>query len=70
MLRRKNKAYIVTAVDRATHTIGGFAVCAEPTLEIMQSVIDNSIRAENYYTDSFLIRSGSKLLGKSSNAEK
>jgi IS1 family transposase len=51
----KNKAYIVTAVDRLTHTIVGFAVCAERTLELLQSVIDNSIKAENYYTDSFLM---------------
>ena len=51
----KNKAYIVTAVDRATHTIVGFAVCAERTLEIFQSVIDTSIKAENYFTDSFLM---------------
>ena len=51
----KNKAYIVTAVDRVTHTIVGFAVCAERTLEILQSVIDTSIKAENYYTDSFLM---------------
>jgi len=51
----KNKAYIVTAVDRVTHTIVGFTVCAERTLEILQSVIDDSIRAENYYTDGFLM---------------
>jgi IS1 family transposase len=51
----KNKAYIVTAVDRSTHTIVGFAVCAERTLELLQSVVDNSIKAENYYTDSFLM---------------
>ena len=52
--RKKNKAYIATAVDRSTHTIVGFAVCAERTLEIMQAVIDTSITAENYFTDSFL----------------
>ncbi len=38
-----------------THTIVGFAVCAERTLEILQSVIDSSVKAENYYTDGFLM---------------
>jgi len=52
--RKKNKAYIVTTVDRLTHTIVGIAVCRERTLEILQSVIDSSIKAENYYTDGFL----------------
>ena len=68
--KEKNKAYIVTAVDRLTHTIVGFAVCRETTLEILQSVIDSSIKAENYYTDSFLMRSGLELLGKSQNAQR
>ena len=53
--KEKNKAYIVTAVDRVTHTIVGFAVCAERTLEILQSVVDTSIKAANYYTDGFLM---------------
>jgi IS1 family transposase len=53
--KEKNKAYIVTAVDRATHTIVSWAVCAERTLEILQAVIDVSIKAENYYTDGFLM---------------
>jgi IS1 family transposase len=51
----KNKAYIGTAVDRLTHTIVGFAVCQKRRLEILQSVIDSSIKAENYYTDGFLM---------------
>ncbi len=51
----KNRAYIVTAVDRFTHTIVGWAVCAERTLEILQSVIDSAPEAENYYTDGFLM---------------
>jgi IS1 family transposase len=68
--KRKNKAYIVTAVDRSTDTIVGFAVCAERTLEILQSVIDSAIKAENYYTDGFLMRSGFELLGQSPNAER
>lgn len=38
-----------------THTIVGFAVCAERTLEILQSVIDTSVKAESYFTDSFLM---------------
>jgi IS1 family transposase len=53
--REKNKAYIVTAVDRATHTIAAFAVCEERTLEIQQTVIDSAPRAANYYTDGFLM---------------
>lgn len=53
--REKNRAYIVTAVDRATHTITGWAICAERTLEILQSVIDAAPKAENYYTDGFLM---------------
>jgi len=60
----KNKAYIVTAVDRVTHTIVGFTVCAERTLEILQSVIDDSIRAENYYTDGFLMYQDLSYWGK------
>jgi IS1 family transposase len=60
----KNKAYIVTAVDRATHTIVGFAVCAERTLEILQSVVDTSIRAANYYTDGFLMYQDLSYWGK------
>jgi len=51
----KNKAYIVTAVDRKTHTIVGWAVCAERTLEILQTVIDSAPQAEDYYTDGFLM---------------
>lgn len=51
----KNKAYIVTAVDRLTHTIVGFSVCRERSLEIFQSVIDAAPKAENYFTDSFLM---------------
>lgn len=53
--REKNRAYIVTAVDRKTHTITGWAICAERTLEILQSVIDTAPKAENYYTDGFLM---------------
>ncbi|MBA2607035.1 MAG: IS1 family transposase [Acidobacteria bacterium] len=53
--REKNRAYIVTAVERTRHTIVGWAVCAERTLEILQSVIDSAPPAENYYTDGFLI---------------
>jgi insertion element IS1 protein InsB len=53
--KEKNKAYIVTAVDRQTHTIVGFAVCRERTVEILQSVIDAAPKAENYYTDGFLM---------------
>lgn len=33
----------------------GFAVCAERTLEILQTVIDSAIKAEEYYTDGFLM---------------
>jgi IS1 family transposase len=51
----KNRAYIVTAVDRQTHTIVGWTVCRERTLEILQSVIDGAPAAENYYTDGFLM---------------
>lgn len=51
----KNKAYIVTAVDRATHTIVSWAVCEERTLEILQWVIDNAPKAADYYTDGFLM---------------
>jgi IS1 family transposase len=53
--REKNKAYIVTAVDRSTHTIVSWAVCAERTLEILQSVIDTASTAQSYYTDGFLM---------------
>jgi IS1 family transposase len=53
--REKNKAYIVTAVDRQTHTIVSWAVCAERTLEILQSVIDTAPKATDYYTDGFLM---------------
>ncbi len=53
--REKNRAYIVTAVDRTTHTIVGWAVCAERTLEILQSVIDRAPPAKDYYTDGFLM---------------
>lgn len=53
--REKNRAYIVTAVDRLRHTIVGWAVCEERTLEILQSVIDSAPRAADYYTDGFLM---------------
>ena len=62
--KEKNKAYIVTAVDRSTHTIVGFAVCAERTVEILQAVIDSAIRAENYYTDGFLMYQDLSYWGK------
>ncbi len=61
--REKNKAYIVTAVDRSTHTIVGWAVCGERTLEVLQSVIDDAPKAKDYYTDGFSMRSGFELLG-------
>jgi IS1 family transposase len=51
----KNRAYIVTAVERFTHTIVGWAVCAERTLEILQSVADSAPEAADYYTDGFLM---------------
>lgn len=51
----KNRAYIVTAVERRRHTILGWAVCRERTLEILQSVIDGAPPAENYYTAGFLM---------------
>jgi len=35
--------------------IVGWAVCAERTLEILQSVVDSAPEAENYYTDGFLM---------------
>ncbi len=53
--KEKNKAYIVTAVDRQTHTIVGWSVCAERTLEILQTVIDTAPQAKDYYTDGFLM---------------
>lgn len=53
--REKNKAYIITAVDRLTHTIVSWAVCGERTLEILQSVIDQAPQAADYYTDGFLM---------------
>ncbi len=62
--KEKNKAYIVTAVDRLTHTIVGFAVCGERTLELFQSIIDNTIKAENYFTDSFLMYQDLSYWGK------
>jgi IS1 family transposase len=51
----KNRAYIVTAVERAKPTIVGWAVCAERTLEILQPVIDIAPPAKHYYTDGFLM---------------
>ena len=53
--REKNKAYIVTAVCRATHRIVGWSVCLERTIELLQSVVDRAPKAENYYTDGFLM---------------
>ena len=60
----KNKAYIVTAVDRQSHTIVGWAVCAERTLEILQAVIDSAPKAEDYYTDGFLMYQDLSYWGK------
>lgn len=51
--REKNRAYIVTAVDRFTHTIVAWAVCRERTQPILQSVIDAAPPARDYYTDAF-----------------
>jgi hypothetical protein len=51
----KNKADVVTAVCRTTHRIVGWSVCLERTIEILQSVVDAAPRAENYYTDGFLM---------------
>ncbi len=51
----KNKAYVVTAVCRTTHRIVGWSVCLERTIEILQSVVDRAPKAENYYTDGFLM---------------
>lgn len=53
--KEKNKAYIITAVDRSTHSIVSWAVCRERTLEILQMVVDNAPRAKDYYTDGFLM---------------
>ncbi len=52
---KKTKHTSQAAVDRATHTIVGWSVCAERTLEILQSVIDCAPHSENYYTDGFLM---------------
>lgn len=60
----KNKAYIVTAVERQSHTIVGWAVCAERTLEILQAVIDSAPKAEDYYTDGFLMYQDLSYWGK------
>ena len=53
--REKNKAYVVTAVCRETHRIIGWSVCAQRTVELLQSVVDQAPKAENYYTDGFLM---------------
>ena len=53
--KEKNKAYIVTAVQRKTHAIVAWAVCPERTLEVLQSVVDDAPPGENYYTDGFLM---------------
>jgi len=49
----KNKVYIITNVDRATHCIVGWDVLWERTEENMQAMLDRSPQAYVYYSDQF-----------------
>jgi hypothetical protein len=50
---RKKRAYIVTAVDRTTHTIVGWAVVPERNEAMLQAVVDQAPQAQAYYSDGF-----------------
>ncbi len=51
--QQKKRAYIVTAVDRATHTIVSWAVVPVRDLDTLQAVVDQSPHAHTYYRDGF-----------------
>lgn len=43
----------MTAVDRATRCIVGWAVDAQRTFELLQAVVDQGIHAQQYFSDGF-----------------
>ncbi len=47
--QQKKRTYIVTAVDRATHTIVRWAVVPVRDLATLQAVVDHSPQAHTYY---------------------
>ncbi len=47
----KKRAYIVTAVDRATHTIVSWTVVPHRDLAALQPVVDHAPQAHTYYSD-------------------
>lgn len=51
--RKKKAAYIVTAVDRATRCIVGWAVVWERTTQALQQMIDAAPPAGQYFSDGF-----------------
>lgn len=67
---KKKKVYIVTAVDRETHAIVGWAVCAERSVEILQTVIDDAPLGGRLLHRFIFDVSGFELLGQSSDAQR
>ncbi len=48
---QKNDAYVVTAVDRATRCITGWAACFSRSEAVMQAVVDMGPQAQHYHSD-------------------
>ena len=51
----KNDAYVITAVDRATHCILGWAVCSSRTAAVMQAVVDMGPPAQHDHRDALIV---------------
>lgn len=50
-LDRKNEIYILTAVDRATRRIVRWAVERARIFEVIQPLVDQAVRAKQYFSD-------------------
>ena len=51
--REKKQIYIITIVDRATRCFLGYKVVWERTQAVIQDMVDEAVKAKQYYSDAF-----------------
>ena len=50
----RENIYVTSLISRAPRQVVGFAVAFDKSPERLQSIVDNSLEAENYATDGYL----------------
>jgi IS1 family transposase len=52
-LERKKKIYIITIVDRATRCFLGYKIVWERTQQVIQDMVDETLKAKHYFSNAF-----------------